>query len=140
MNYLPKRKFMSNSEWSTLLGLGLTVLGCSLKWSTAPPDSLSSIGAYYLSKKDHTRNAFDLSVGRVSVGWLIVIAAIISAAMLMLDAYGPHRIAQRNAHITGGVVIVALSILYFALQFGVLFAILGGALIVYGGLDRYRLS
>ncbi len=123
-----------------MLGLALAVLGSSLKWSSAPPDAVSTIGAYYLSKKDHSRNAFDLYAGRFSVGWLIVVAAIIGAAMLLLDAYGPYRVAERNAHLISGVVIIVLALLYFAMQFGVVIALLGGGFMVYGGLDRYRLS
>lgn len=139
-DYLPQRKFLRTGEWLTLLGMAINVASASSIWGKQPPKAIDAAAAVYAAKVSHNLTGFDFMVGKLSVGWILVVMALIAASLLLWDAYGEYRLLMQRIHIGAGVITILLALIHFGPHLGIWIGVLGGGLLVAGGLERYRLK
>ena len=140
MDYLPSRKFMRLGDWLTLAGMGFNVASASSAWGSQHPKLIDAATAIYIKKIGRVHNGFDFTIGKFSVGWIIVFAALTAASLLLWDAYGEHRIWMQRIHAGTGILTLVLALLHIGPYLGVWLAIAGGGLLLYSGMERYRLK
>jgi len=133
----PKRAFLDRGEWITLAGMALSALSPALAWQNRPPSAVGAAGAVYVSTHNYTRAGFDLSVGFIRVGIVVVLCAVICGALLLFEPPASKKPTYFVIQIACAGVILLLALLNLAPQLGVGIAIAGGALLVWGAFERY---
>src|SRR2546423_5346146 len=80
-----KRVILARGEWISLAGVVLAALSPALVWQNRRPAVIGPAGALYISSHNYSRTGFDLSIGFVHVGILIVVCALVCVAMLLFE-------------------------------------------------------
>jgi hypothetical protein len=134
------RRLSLIGECATLMALGLSVLSGSLPWATVPPDVgvAGFAGAFYASVKPVTVSGFALRIGSARVGWLVVVAAAISALSLLMPATTPSGAHARQVQMAAGAGIIALALLHLSTHPGVIVAVICGLALMLGSVSRSR--
>ncbi|MEP6757468.1 MAG: hypothetical protein ABJA67_18350 [Chthonomonadales bacterium] len=140
LDYLPQRKFMRTGEWVTLVGMALNVVSASMIWGKQPPKTIEAVAAVYSATISRDLNGFDYKIGVLSVGWIMVVMALVASSLLLWDAYSQHRKIMQRIHIGAGVITALVALIHFGPHPAIWIGIVGGCLITYGGYERYRLS
>src|SRR5262245_9163967 len=121
-----KRKLFSAGEWVVLVGMGLAVLSAALIWGTASPDVLpGAVGEVYRARFTRTEAGFDIQLGFLKVGWVVVICAVASGAMLLFEPGVKEKRIFLVIQCCLAAVIGCLAILHAGLYPGVILAIVG---------------
>ncbi len=140
MSTQEKRKLFSAGEWLTLAGMGLSVLSAALIWGTASPEVLApgAVSAVYRSRFTRTEAGFDIQIGFMRVGWVVVICAVICGAMLLFDPGAREKKVFLVLQCCLAAAVLGLAALHAGLYPGVILAGAGGALLLWGAILRYR--
>jgi hypothetical protein len=126
------RKLLTRAEAVTLLGMILVVFSVFAVWQYVPmpglPPGIGGIGAGAI-----IRHGTGVLGGKI---WVLLGSAIAAATLLMWNP--TERSRQPLALLQGlcGLVCVGIALRFFQLQVGVLVALAGGALLIYGAYDR----
>lgn len=133
------RPFLTRAELATLVGMALCVASLFLVWKRQPVDQalLRSIPkALVLNPpRDFPVDGFDLPLR----GPLTFCAVFCGVSLLILPK-PQTRSRWAAAQITAAAVCLLLPLLRFALQPGVLVALLGGSLVLFGALERFGIG
>jgi hypothetical protein len=122
----------------TLLGMALLVMSAACTWTNDPPAAVGSIPTLYVSKHNYARNGFELSLGRMSVGWVIVLAGLVCGSLLLAEPNASNRKLFLTLQSAMGITVLVLAVLHVGFHPGIILALLGGLLLLGGGLTRYR--
>lgn len=133
-----RRSWLSRGEWATLLGMALCVLGSALTWEKRPPLALGSIGTIYLQRGPAYVTGYDVMMGRLSAGWLVVLAATTCAAFLLWEPSGRARPVAKAVRIALSAGVCAVALLNVGPYPGPIAALIGGILLCVGALLRER--
>jgi hypothetical protein len=122
-----------------MAGLAINILSASQTWAhQMPPGLLVPASALYVSRKVVEQNAFQLKIGWLSVGWILVMAGAIPALMLLTEPSAAEKPLFLKVQVFCGCITLAAAILYFKPQLGVALACLSGSILIAGALKRYR--
>ena len=131
------RKLFSLGEWLTLIGMVLVVISAALEWGHDPPKPMDTVGQVYVSRHHYERAGYDLSIGWLRVGWAVVICAVIAASLLLFDPAAREKTGFLIVSIAASAGILILAVLHLGPYPGVMVAIIGAGLILWGGFARY---
>jgi hypothetical protein len=132
------RRFLTRGEAATLVGMLLVVFSIYLVWEryAMPANVMPLAGSMYMSPQGITRTGQALPP---LTRWMLVGCAVACGALLLSTPTArtrlPLAVVQGACALT--CVIVPLAWLArFALQSGILVALIGGLLLTFGALDR----
>jgi hypothetical protein len=136
----PSRKLVSPGEWLTLLGMVLCVVSPRLPWAISVPQAIvpSAFAAVYVRRLARPVTAFELDLGRLSVGWVVIIAAVTCACLLLWEPHHRQRPFFATIQIVLALTIASLAALHIGPFLGVFVAILGALLLLGGAVARYH--
>lgn len=130
------RPFLTRVELATLVGMALCVASLYLVWKRQPIDQIlihSMPAALVLNvPPDFPVKGFDLPLH-----WPLTFCAVLCGVSLLVMPNPQHRTRWAVVHITAAVVCLLIPLIRFALQPGVLVALLGGSLALFGALERF---
>jgi hypothetical protein len=133
------RPFLTRAEAATLLGMTLCVASLFLVWRRDPVDPvmLRSLPAALIVNPppDFPVRGFDLPLH-----WPLTVCAVFCGAGLLVQPRPWRRSRWAVSQITAAAICLFLPILRFALQPGILVALLGGGLVVFGALERFGIG
>jgi len=133
------RPFLTRAELATLVGMILCVASLFLVWKREPVDQMrlrSMPAALVLNPpRDFPVGGFDLPLR----GPLTFCAVFCGVSLLILPK-PETRSRWAAAQITAAAVCLLLPLLRFALQTGVIVALLGGSLVLFGALERFGIG
>jgi len=134
----PPRKLFSLGEWLTLLGMGLVVVSVALVWGEDAPEAINEVAAIYISARNYTRTGYELPLGALRVGWVVVICAVTCSALLLLEPARREKRLFLAIQTALAIAILILALLHIGPYAGVVLALLGGLLLLGGAVARYR--
>lgn len=132
------RKLFSLGEWFTLLGLCLVVMSAAMVWKEDAPEAINAVAAVYISQRNYTRTGFELPLGALRLGWVIVICAVVCGALLLFNPSARERRLFFVVQVALSGAILLLALLHIGPYAGVVLAFLGGLLLFWGAVARYR--
>lgn len=135
-----RRTFLTRGEWMTLFGMVLCVVSPALTWTYEPPKTVTAFAAVYVARYTRgrfDRPGFDVRMGPVSVGWVVVVCAVVCAALLLLNPGAKERRLYLALQVALGLLVLALAVAHLGAYGGIVLAILGGVLLIAGGVFRY---
>jgi hypothetical protein len=133
-----QRKLFTRGEWLTLLGMAVVVISAALTWKQDMPPVLSVVGQVYTSRRNFERTGYELKLGTMKVGWLIVISAVVCASLLLFNPSAREKGLFLGLQVALGSAVVVLALLHAGPYPGAVLAIVGGLLLIWGGIARYR--
>lgn len=123
----------------TLAGMIVCVMSAALYWTRqAAPPSSSAIAAFYINQRAHAVNGYDLTMGPISVGWIVVLCAVLCGLLLLVQPADGKMMQFRSLQVGLSLVILSLAVLHMGLFAGVIAALAGGVLLLCGAILRYR--
>ena len=122
----------------TLVGMAILVMSAACTWTNELPKVIGSIPALFVAKHSYTRSGFELSLGRMSVGWVIVLAGMICGSLLLAEPNPSNKNFFLFLQSAMGLAVLGLALLHFGFYTGIILAFVGGLLLIGGGLTRYR--
>jgi hypothetical protein len=126
-----------------LSGMLLSVVSAALKWAPAPrPPASDLAGALYRAPTAHASavTGFSLSLGFVSLGWLLTLCGLISAALLLIPPSATATKERRlflTVQVSLGLVPLSLAVYHWSLYAGVFCAATAGILQITAGVLLY---
>ena len=130
---MPAPRGLPRAEALTLSGMGLVVGSLFLLWEqrlgAVPP--LLQAGALRVESLTVPLNGFGAHVAAP-----LTICAVLCAATLLWEANDKNRLALGAVGMAGGLACVVIALTRFALLPGVLIALAGGALLLWGAIQR----
>jgi len=135
-----RRKVFSAGEAMTLASLALAVFSGALKWADLTPQSEipGAVGALLIRKMTVSVTGFDLRIGWLRAGWIVVACAVLSGSLLLWEPTAAQKRVLLPVQCGAGAVILLVSLLHVGQYPGVLVALACGALLIMGALARYR--
>jgi len=135
-----RRRLFSAGDWLTLVGMGVVVVSAALTWSVELPEvtEQSEVAAIYVSRMKHEVAGFDVHLGRLRAGWVVVVCAVAAGALLLWEPSPREAGLIRAAHAGLAVAILAVAGLHAGPYPGVVLALLGGVLMLAGAFARSR--
>jgi predicted membrane channel-forming protein YqfA (hemolysin III family) len=124
----------------TLVGVVLSVMSAANTWANLPPKTTSMVAATYVAtyqRNAYLTSGYGLMVGPISVGWLVVFAALAVGALLLYQPTSQQRSRFFYVQMAVGLLILALAIRYLSLYAGVIMALVGAAALLVGAVLRY---
>lgn len=129
------RRLLTRAEAETLLGMLLTVFSLFLAWRR---EDLSMLlrgvplsGAVYTNGLTHSGFAY------AAIWWPLTIGATICGAALLWTPRRTTRLQIATVQGACGLACLMIALTHFALLPGVLTAIVGSVLLLFGAIDRY---
>ncbi|HXG23039.1 MAG TPA: hypothetical protein VNJ09_00680 [Chthonomonadales bacterium] len=132
------RKLFSRGEWLTLLGMGIVVVSAALTWVNETPKVNDPIGQYVVSLGSYARPGFDVRLGWLRVGWAVVFCGVLCGALLLFNPTAREKKVFLGVQVALSLVILALAVLHIGPHAGVILAIVGASLLLWGAFARYR--
>jgi cytochrome bd-type quinol oxidase subunit 2 len=133
------RPFLTRAELATLVGMALCVASLFLTWKREPVDPLllhSMPTALVLNPlSDTAKVGFDLPLH-----WPLTFCSVLCGISLLFLPKPQTRSRWAAVQITAAVVCLLIPLIRFALQPGVLVALLGGSLELFGALERFGIG
>ena len=124
------RHFLNRAEAATLLGMILTVLSLFLVWKN---ESLSiPLPAIIVGKTTRT------GLGLTEVFWPLLLGSSLSSSLLLWTPDEKTRLPLLVAQLAFGLTCFVVTLAHFAPLPGVLTALVGSALLLFGAVERYR--
>ena len=128
------RRFMSRSEAVTLGGMVVTVFSLFLTWRViGPPDD--ALAQSSLLKLYTFESGFNLRLH-----WPLLGGAVLSSLALLWPLNEKNRLPLACLQCAGGLICFLIALRFLALQPGVLLGVLGGAMLIFGAVDRFSAS
>ncbi len=140
MQTKPIRKLFSAGELLTLAGVVLVVMSAANTWANAPPKTGTMVAATYVAtfqRDAYLTSGYSLKLGGVSVGWIIILAALAAGSLLLVTPTAGQKRGFLIGQIAAGVLILILAVRYVGLYMGVLMALAGAGLLIAGAVLRY---
>lgn len=140
MENRPGRKLFTPGEIATLAGVVLAVMSAANTWANLPPKTTSMVAATYIAtfqRNAYLTSGYGLMLGPISVGWLVVLAALVAGALLLFHPTRQQRSRFFYGQIAAGLLILGLAIRYLSLYPGVLMALAGAVALLAGAILRY---
>ena len=140
MENRPGRKLFTPGEILTLVGVVLAVMSAANTWANIPPKTTSMVAATYVAtyqKNAYLTSGYGLMAGPISVGWLVVLAALAVGALLLYQPTNQQRSRFFYGQMAAGLLILALAVRYLSLYAGVIMALAGAAALLIGAVLRY---
>src|SRR5207249_4376751 len=111
-------------------------LSAGLPWARMTPaeQPLASLPALYVNQSELIRRGFDVKLGWLSVGWMVVLCGVTCAALLLWSVGTLPAPGVARTQLGLGGLILAVSILHLSLMTGVLLTAAAGVLIITGAL------
>ena len=135
----PTRPFLTRAELATLVGMSLCVASLFLIWKRQPVDQalLHSMPATLVLNvpRDLPVSGFELPLH-----WPLTFCALFCGVSLLILPKPRNRARWAAVHITAAAICLLLPLLRFALQAGVIVALLGGGLVLFGALERWGIG
>lgn len=123
------RRFLNRAEAATLLGMILTVFSLFLVWKN---EAISvPLPAMFAGRTQRT------GLG-MPVFWPLLLGASLSSTLLLWTPNERTRLPLLVAHLAFSLTCFVVTMANFALEPGVLMALVGSVLLIYGAVDRYR--
>lgn len=134
------RKLFSRGEWLTLLGMALVVMSAALTWGRSAPNVLvgGSLGVVYRDEFMRNHTAYEVDLGKLKLGWVLVVGAVTCASLLLLEPTGREKRLLMAVHSAVAIGIIALAGLHFGPFPGAILALIGGAILLVAAFQRYR--
>ena len=128
----PMRRLFTRSEAAILVGMVAIVFSLFLTWRIQKPEQLSSfpIGAVHIENISVQHSGFE-------AGGPLTICAALCACTLLWDITPQNRLPLSIVGGAGAFACVIIALTRFALLPGVGVGLLGGALLLFGVVDRY---
>lgn len=135
-----KRKVFSAGEALTMASLALSVLSGSLRWADVAPQSglPGAVGVLLVRKMTVSVTGFDLRIGWMRVGWIVVACAVLSGTLLLWEPTAAQKRVLLPIQCGAGGIVLAVALFYIGMYPGVLVALACGAMLILGALARYR--
>lgn len=140
MKHQSAKKLFTTGELVTLAGVVLAVMSAAMTWANLPPKTSSMVAATYVAtyqRNAYLTNGYGLTVGGVSVGWIVVLAGIGAGTLLLFQPVGKQRKHFLMLQMALAIPILALAIRYINLYPGVLMALGGAAALAWGAMLRF---
>jgi hypothetical protein len=130
--HAPMRRFLSRSEAAILIGMVMVVSSLFLEWRRQVPDlGAFAATALHIEKLSVSHNGFGAGVATP-----LTVCAVLCALTLLWEVTEQNRIALGVAAGAGGLACVVVALTRFALLPGMLLGLTGGALLLFGAIDR----
>ena len=133
------RPLLTRAEAATLIGMILCIASLFLTWKRDPVSQsmLRSMPATLVHNvpRDLPVSGFDLPLH-----WPLTVCAVFCGAGLLIAPRPSQRSRWVACQVTAAAVCLLLPLLRFALQPGVFTALLGGALTLFGALERFGIG
>jgi hypothetical protein len=136
----PGRKLFTAGELLTLAGVVLAVMSAANTWANLPPKTTSMVAATYVAtyqRNAYLTNGYGLTLGPISVGWIVVLAALAAGSLLLFKPARDQRRRFFYLQLCAGLLILALAIRYLSLYPGVIMAAIGAAALLGGAVLQY---
>lgn len=131
-----QRSFLTRTEIAILLGMVLCVASLFLTWRRVPLDP-SQIRAMPTALVLNLPKDRPLSGFEMPLHWPLTFCAVFCAVGLLVQPKSASQARWAAAQVISAAICLLLPIVRFALQPGVLVALLGGGLILFGVLERF---
>lgn len=131
-------RLFTAGEWLTLCGMIVVVASAAQPWQRLVINPAAAVPALYVSRSPLLVNGFGVMLGRISVGWAVVVAAVACGALLL---FTPSEKEKRTCLLlqTGfSALILGVASFHMGLFAGVVLAVVGSLLLLTGGALRYR--
>lgn len=125
-------KIISLGELLSLLGVICSVMSAAYPWAREAPVILPGVGAVYISDKAHLLTGYDLHLHIISVGWAVVICAVICGGFLLLNPSPKEKILIFGAEVVLSLIILALGAYHIGPFTGAITAMVGAGLLITG--------
>ena len=132
------RKLFSSGELTTLVGMGMVVISAALVWERSAPQVMfpGAMGEVYRSRLMHNLSGYDVDLGRLKLGWVIVCAAVTCGSLLLLSPSDKrNRLWQAVQYALAGLVFV-LAALHIGPYPGVILGMAGSIALALGARAR----
>ena len=128
-----RRNYESVSRSLTLGGAIISAVSAQLTWAKESASTITTgMPALYVSDEGLPRRGFDLNIGSISLGWLLVACGMAAAALLLWDRPDESNSRTKALQTSLGIAIVIAAILHISPNLGVIAAGIGGGLIIAG--------
>lgn len=134
---IQSRKLFSRGEWLTLIGMTLAVISAALVWGHDLPQPIE-VGAVVVTRHHYERAGYDLTIGWLKVGWAVVICSVITASLLLFEPAAREKPRFLAVAVAMPAAILILAFLHLGPNPGVMLAIVGALVMLWGGFVRYR--
>ncbi len=125
------KRFLTRAEAVTLIGMALTVFSLFLVWRVSGlPGGVASPEA--IARFELRENGFNLGLH-----WILLFGGVLSSVGLLFQPNPKNRLPLACVQGAGGLICFLTALRYFAPLPGVLLGILGGAMLVFGAVDRF---
>jgi hypothetical protein len=123
----------------TLAGLSIGIIGAALTWAVDRSGALPAFGsALYVSPNAGKLNGFQIKVGFLSMGWLLILVCGLCGLLLLANPTAEEKPPYLRLQATLGAFILFLGVLYIRPYLGPAMAAISGTLLVSGAFLRYR--
>ena len=128
------KRFLSRAEAATLIGMALSVFSLFLTWRVTGPHGAA------VTQDARVRFEFLESGFQLGLHWILLAGAVLSSAGLLFVPNPKNRLPLVLIQVAGGLVCFLIGLRYLAPLPGVLLDLAGGALLVFGAVDRFSAS
>jgi|GEM_PF-3125793 hypothetical protein len=129
-------KIISIGEFFTLLGVICSVMSAAYPWAREAPVILPGVGAIYISDKPHLITGYDLHLYAISVGWAVVICAVMCGGFLLFNPTPKEKNLIFGAEMFLSLVILALGAYHIGPFAGAITAMIGAGFLIIGAALR----
>ena len=123
----------------TLTGSIIGIIGTTLTWAVEISHGIPALGmALYVSPRAGRLNAFQLKIGSLSVGWLLVMLSAVCGFMLLARPQISDKPQFFLAQSVVGAILLCVAIVFFQPQPGIAMSFCSGTMLIAGAYLRYR--
>ena len=133
------RPILTRADAATLVGMVLCVASLFLVWKRQPVDT-SLLRTYPPTLIRNVPPDFPVTGFGLPLHWPLTLCAVLCGAGLLITPKPAHRSRWAAIQITSAAVCLLLPVLRFAAQPGVITALLGGGLTLFGALERFGIG
>jgi hypothetical protein len=122
----------------TLLGMIAVVMSAAQSWQKFVPPKATTVPAIFVSRSSHEVPGYELKLGALNVGWMVVLAAVVCGALIL---FTPSASEKRNylwLQTALSAFVLGLACYHFGPFSGIYLAIGGSIFMLIGGVLRYR--
>lgn len=125
------RRFLSRGEALTLVGMLLAVISLFLVWKETNAADIVNVPIPNVIQLVTTQRGLDLSVR-----WPLLLCATGACATLLMLQTAQNRLTLLVLQLTFSIAVCVMALTYFAPRPGVIMALIGGGLLIFGAIDR----
>lgn len=126
-------RLLARSEMVTLLGMVFCIFSLFLDWSIPLSELTSKLPTLPMVTRALTR----IGAGIPAVRWPLTFGSVFSGSTLLFTPNEKNRVILAVVQGLSGLVCFVVAITHFAVQAGSLVALVGGALLTFGAVDRF---